>query len=56
LKGHTIGGAQVSPKHPNFIINLGIATSADILAVLNFVKTNIKNKFSIDLEVEIELL
>ena len=56
LKGHTIGGAQVSEKHPNFIINLGSATSADILAVLNFVKSDIKNKFGVDLEVEIELV
>lgn len=56
LKGHTIGGAQVSEKHPNFIINLGTATSADILAVLNFVKSEINNKFGVDLEVEIELV
>ncbi len=56
LKGHTIGGAQVSTKHPNFIINIGNATSADILAVLDFVKHEVKGKFGVDLEVEIELV
>ena len=56
LKGHTVGGAQVSEKHPNFIINLGSATSANILAVLSFVKADIKQKFGVDLEVEIELV
>lgn len=56
LKGHTLGGAQVSEKHPNFIINLGTATSADILAALSFVKADVKTKFGVDLEVEIELM
>ncbi len=56
LKGHTIGGAQVSAKHPNFIINIGNATSADILSVLNFVRKEIKQKYGVGLEVEIELV
>ncbi len=56
LKGCKIGGAQVSEKHPNFIINLGTATSADILSVLNFVRKEIKQKYGVDLEVEIELV
>ena len=56
LKGHTIGGAQVSEKHPNFIINHKNASSADIFAVLNFVKSDVKDKFGVDLEVEIELV
>jgi UDP-N-acetylmuramate dehydrogenase len=56
LKGYTIGGAQVSTKHPNFVINIGNAKSADILGVINFVKGEIKNIFGVDLEVEIELV
>ncbi len=56
LKGHTVGGAQVSEKHPNFIINLGGATSADILNLLGFVKEKIRESFGVDLEVEIELV
>lgn len=56
LKGYTIGGAKVSEKHPNFIINIGNATSADILAVLNFVKSKIKQEYDVNLEVEVEII
>lgn len=56
LKGYAIGGAQVSPKHPNFIINVGRATGADILGLLNFVKAKIKDEFGVGLEVEIDLV
>ena len=56
LKGYSIGGAQIAEKHPNFIINRGQAASADILALVNFVKNEVKQKFGIDLETEIELV
>ncbi len=56
LKGHTIGGAQVSEKHPNFIINLGSATSADIFSLRNFVVDEVKKKFGVNLETEVEFL
>lgn len=56
LKSHTIGGAQVSEKHPNFIINLGTATSADIIRLRDFVAAKVKNRFSVDLETEVEFL
>ncbi|MEK7500527.1 MAG: UDP-N-acetylmuramate dehydrogenase [Patescibacteria group bacterium] len=56
LKGFRIGGAQVSEKHPNFIINAGGARSADILELLGLVRTRIKELFDVDLEVEIELV
>lgn len=56
LKGHTIGGAQVSEKHPNFIINIGNATSVDIVCLRDFVVKKVKNKFDVDLETEVEFL
>ena len=56
LKGHTIGGAQVSEKHPNFIINLGTATSVDIVSLRDFMAAKVKNKFGVNLETEVEFL
>src|SRR4030067_40093 len=38
LKGKTIGGAQVSDKHANFIVNTGHAKAADVLALMEIVK------------------
>lgn len=56
LKGYTIGGAQVSEKHPNYIINLGNATAQDIIAIVEYEVKAIKEKYSISLEVEPQLL
>ena len=56
LKGITIGGAQISPKHANFIINLGNATSSDILSLIDTVQEKIFKKHSINLELEVQIL
>lgn len=53
LKGRQIGGAQISLKHANFIINKGNATSADILALIRLVQKTVKEKFTVELEPEI---
>jgi UDP-N-acetylmuramate dehydrogenase len=53
LKGKVIGGAQISEKHCNFIINLGNATAKDILELIKIAKENVENKFKINLEEEI---
>ena len=53
LKGMRHGGAMISPKHPNFIVNVGDATAADVKALILLVKKTIKAKFHIDLEEEI---
>ena len=53
LKGLSCGGAMVSPKHPNFIVNVSNARSSDVKNLINLVKTEVKNKFGIDLEEEI---
>ncbi|MBQ4354196.1 MAG: UDP-N-acetylmuramate dehydrogenase [Clostridia bacterium] len=53
LKGYTIGGAQVSEKHAGFIINIGSASSKDILELIEHIKKVILDKFGCALECEI---
>ena len=52
-KGLRIGGAEVSKKHANFIINLGDARSSDVKAIIRKVKAIVKEKFKVKLEVEL---
>lgn len=56
LKGFQIGGAQVSPKHANFIVNLGGATARDVFNVIDHVKNEVASKFGVQLETEVKLL
>jgi len=56
LKAFQIGDAQISPKHGNFIVNLGHATAADYLALIKKVQFEAKSKLNIDLEPEIKFL
>jgi UDP-N-acetylmuramate dehydrogenase len=53
-RGFTIGGAQVSEKHCNFLLNLGNATSADIEALGEEVRRRVKAKSGVELEWEIQ--
>ncbi|MCD4733365.1 UDP-N-acetylmuramate dehydrogenase [bacterium] len=53
LKGFTIGGAKVSTKHTNFIINTGNATAADVLALILHIQKTVQERFSIELETEV---
>ncbi|WP_171001787.1 UDP-N-acetylmuramate dehydrogenase [Methylobacillus flagellatus] len=56
LKGHTIGGAQVSEKHANFIVNLGDATAADIEQLIALMRDTVKQRFSVDLQQEVRVI
>lgn len=56
LKGFSVGGAQVSEKHAGFVINRGGATCSDIVAIVEHIKTEVKEKFGVELECEIEFL
>ena len=56
LKGKKIGGAMVSEKHANFIINYNKATSDDVIKLINFVKEKVKEKYEIDLVLEQEII
>lgn len=53
FKGLTIGGAQVSEMHANFIINLGQATAEDVLELIRKIHERVKSEENIDLELEI---
>lgn len=52
-KGLRIGGAEVSKKHANFIINLGDARSSDVKALIRKVKNTVNEKFKVKLELEL---
>lgn len=52
LRGYRIGDAQVSEKHPGFIINRGNATGKDIIDLMNHCKTVVKDQFGIQIEEE----
>ena len=54
LKGHTIGQAQISPKHANFIVNIGKATANDVLQLISYIKMKVRDEFSLQLMEEIE--
>ncbi len=56
LKGYTIGGASVSNKHANFIINTNNATYTDIIKLINYIKKQIKKIYNIDLVVEQQII
>ena len=57
LKGFAIGGALVSPKHANFIVNpRGAATAADIEAIIAHVRETVRAKTGIDLEPEVRII
>lgn len=56
LKGHIIGGAQISTKHANFIINRGTATSADVHALIELVQQRVKKDLQLQLVPEISFI
>ena len=56
LKGVRVGDAQISPLHANFFINLGKASSSDILALIEMAQEQVKEIFDVELELEIELV
>jgi UDP-N-acetylmuramate dehydrogenase len=55
LKGLQVGGASVSEKHANFIIAGKDCKSKDVSRLINAIKQRVKEKFDIDLELEIEI-
>ena len=56
LKGLCIGGAQVSERHANFIVNLGGATAADIEALIGEVRARVRAQLGIDLIPEVRIV
>jgi len=56
LKGMRIGGAQISEKHANFIVNRGGATSKDVMTLVDLIQDKVKDNYGIDLELEIKVI
>ena len=56
LKGFQIGGAKISEKHANFIVNVGKAKASDVKELIEKIKKEVKKKFKIQLEEEIKLV
>ena len=56
LKGHAVGGARISGKHANFIVNPGGASAADIEALIELAEKRVREKFGIALEREVRIV
>ena len=53
LKGHRVGGAQISPKHANFIVNVDHASAGDVINLMQLAIFTVLDQFGIQLEREI---
>jgi UDP-N-acetylmuramate dehydrogenase len=56
LKERRVGGAIISPKHANFIVNTGDATAADVRALAEIARTTVRKERGIELEYEVEFV
>jgi UDP-N-acetylmuramate dehydrogenase len=56
LRGVSFGGAMISPKHPNFIVNVLNANSSDVKNLITLAKSEVKKKFGVTLEEEIQII
>jgi UDP-N-acetylmuramate dehydrogenase len=55
LKGHMVGRARVSSVHANFIMNDGNATATEVWALINLMRERVRERFGVELELEIQL-
>jgi UDP-N-acetylmuramate dehydrogenase len=56
LKGFRIGGAEVSPMHANYFVNVGGAAAADVIALMRHAQCAVRERFGADLEPEVKLI
>ncbi|MDO8436440.1 MAG: UDP-N-acetylmuramate--L-alanine ligase [bacterium] len=56
LKGMRMGGARISEKHANFIINEKGAKSSDVLNLINFIRDKVRENYNVDLELEVKII
>jgi UDP-N-acetylmuramate dehydrogenase len=55
LRGHRVGNAQISEKHPNWILNLGAARSVDVITLIDLVKARAKKELGIEMVEEVRI-
>jgi UDP-N-acetylmuramate dehydrogenase len=56
MKGQRMGGAEISPVHANFVVNRGGAMAADVMALIDWTRQEVRSRFGVTLELEIELI
>jgi UDP-N-acetylmuramate dehydrogenase len=56
LKGRRVGDAQVSEKHANFVVNIGRARAADVIALIKQVGRTVEERTGITLELELKIV
>lgn len=56
LRGKKIGGAQVSPFHPNYLVNTGDATAHDVVMLASLVKTKVRDELRVRLQEEVQFV
>ena len=56
LKGHRVGGAEISPKHANYFVNTGGASAADVRALIAHAQSTVRDRFGAELETEVKLI
>jgi UDP-N-acetylmuramate dehydrogenase len=56
LKGYQVGGAQISTLHANFIVNVGGATGADVIAIIRHAQAVVRERFGVAMETEVEFI
>jgi UDP-N-acetylmuramate dehydrogenase len=56
MKGKSLGGAMISDRHANFIVNMGDAKATDILGLIDMARTAVHEKFNVELETEVKIV
>lgn len=56
MKGSSVGGAQVSTTHANFVVNNGMATAADVITLMRMMHDTVKEASGVDLQPEVKFL
>ncbi len=56
MMGYSVGGAQISDKHANFVLNMHQAKAADVVAIIHEVKKRVKEEFGVEMEEEVQYL
>jgi UDP-N-acetylmuramate dehydrogenase len=56
LKGHRIGGAEISTMHANYFVNTGGATASDVLQLMDLARDTVRARFGVGLEPEVKVI